>query len=308
MAWNSCNISAPGSVMILGEHAVLHGSRAIVCAVNHRMTFIASPCDLPVLKIKSDLGQYESPLDSLKENHTFRFVLEAFKGLDSDKGIDLTIHSEMSDQVGLGTSAAVTACACALRAWIESGDTRPDAILNKTVNVIRTAQGSGSGSDAAATIFGGCVAYDAETLDVTPLTLENELALIYAGYKRSTPEVLNIVNTWAKDHPDEATDIYSDMKHSVDRAALSLQQGDNPAFLETVRKYQLAMKRLGVCDEILASILRGLSTQPGVTAAKISGSGLGDCVIAFGDAKARIEGYTTIEIAIDPKGLHIEPI
>ena len=43
MAQKSYSATAPGSLMLLGEHAVLAGKSALVCAVNKRMRITLTP-------------------------------------------------------------------------------------------------------------------------------------------------------------------------------------------------------------------------------------------------------------------------
>ena len=54
----SITTSAPGSLMLLGEHAVLEGSRALVCAINRRITVELRVRSDRVVKIVSELGDY----------------------------------------------------------------------------------------------------------------------------------------------------------------------------------------------------------------------------------------------------------
>ena len=42
--------------MLLGEHAVLHGFRSVVCAIDRRIQITLTPLPEPVLEIESALG------------------------------------------------------------------------------------------------------------------------------------------------------------------------------------------------------------------------------------------------------------
>ena len=42
--------------MLLGEHAVLHGYRSVVCAIDRRMEVLLTPLRDRVLRIDSALG------------------------------------------------------------------------------------------------------------------------------------------------------------------------------------------------------------------------------------------------------------
>ena len=113
--------SAPGSLMLLGEHAVLHGKHALVCAINRRITIRLFPSLDNTVKIVSDLGNYQSPLDNLVDHPSFRFVLQAIRQQIQHvpRGFELKIDSEFSADIGFGSSAAVTvATHASLMHWI----------------------------------------------------------------------------------------------------------------------------------------------------------------------------------------------
>jgi mevalonate kinase len=61
---------------------------------------------------------------------------------------------------------------------------------------------------------------------------------------------------------------------------------------------------LGVNDETLSSLIFALRKQPDIYGAKISGSGLGDCVIGIGSVE---EGFNAnrIDIAVSSSGIEM---
>jgi mevalonate kinase len=63
----------------------------------------------------------------------------------------------------------------------------------------------------------------------------------------------------------------------------------------------------GVCDANLERLLDVLRSRKDVHGAKISGSGLGDCVVAVGqiDEAASIP-FRHIPVAFDPEGIIVE--
>ena len=58
--------------------------------------------------------------------------------------------------------------------------------------------------------------------------------------------------------------------------------------------YQELVKTLGVSDTKLDQIVAQAQRHRGLWAAKISGSGLGDCVLSFGDVP---DGFTPVNFA-----------
>ena len=117
----SLTASAPGSLMLLGEHAVLHGRRALVSSVHQRLSVTLSVRADRMVGIHSALGTHQTPLDELAPHPKFRFVLAALATTTPrlERGLDLHIASEFSDQIGFGSSAAVTVATVAVLQGIE---------------------------------------------------------------------------------------------------------------------------------------------------------------------------------------------
>ena len=65
--------------MLMGEHAVLHGQPALVCAISKRMKVELVPRQDRDVLLHSALGEHETSLDELSPNESFRFVLGAIR-------------------------------------------------------------------------------------------------------------------------------------------------------------------------------------------------------------------------------------
>ena len=62
---------------------------------------------------------------------------------------------------------------------------------------------------------------------------------------------------------------------------------DWPVFAEQLNAYQDLMVELRVSDPMLDALVARARSEAGVMAAKISGSGLGDCILALGPLVAQ---------------------
>ncbi|MGB0732694.1 MAG: GHMP kinase, partial [Pontibacterium sp.] len=63
---------------------------------------------------------------------------------------------------------------------------------------------------------------------------------------------------------------------------------------------------LGVCDKTIAEIIWLMRECKGVQGAKISGSGLGDCVVALGAVPASAMCYEAIPVNVSKTGVVID--
>jgi len=59
--------SAPGKIILFGEHFVVHGTPAILAAIDKRVTVTSTFTENKTLKINSELGIVEVPISSSHE-------------------------------------------------------------------------------------------------------------------------------------------------------------------------------------------------------------------------------------------------
>lgn len=277
--------SAPANVMLMGEHSVVYGQPALVASLAPRIQIEWTQRDDRQLEIISELAHFTTSLDQIEDHPKLRFVLAALKAVAPklSQGWTLRIHSEFPDDWGLGSSAAVlaaclvgleTICQLKLSDW---------ARFELGHRCILDVQGRGSGADLAASLTGGLVFFDPTKQCIQPIPVSLDLCLVYSGYKTPTSQVLaQVAENWA-DRPEALQALYQQMGDTTRSAYQSLikpNSAQDSAFYQQVEHYQQLMTQLGVSDTTLDDILAQLSTR--LPAAKISGSGLGDCVIGFG--------------------------
>ncbi len=304
-AISTIKVSAPGSIMLMGEHAVLYGYRAIACAVDKYMQVSLQPRQDRDVVIHSALSEYQSNLDQLEPDDQLTFVLYAVRQVSEELefGFELTITSEFSHTVGLGSSAAVTAAVVAALAAYVGEVLDKAALFERALAVVHGVQGRGSGTDLAASVYGGLIAYTVEPRQVESLPGLPPISLVYTGYKTRTPDVLAIVADKAAHQPDIYQSLYQ-LMHTVStkaEAAINLENWE--ALGELMNIYQGLMEALGVNDATLADIIYQLRTASGIQGAKISGSGLGDCVVALGRNEELNIPYESIPVAVSQQGV-----
>ena len=293
--------------MLLGEHAVLHGFRCIVCAVNQRMRIIVQPRNDTSINIDSELGQFQTDLQNPLVDNTFRFVLSA---IDQHKefltrGFDLKIESDFTSLVGLGSSAAVTAAMTAAIFHLAGLDLEPIKIFDHSLITVRTVQGSGSGADLAASVFGGLLLYRFHPNEIVPLKNIYPIEVVYSGSKKPTTEVIQIVEKQRQQFPEQFANIFSAMDSSAERAAKAINENDWITVGQLLTLNQGLMDAIGVCTKKLSDIVHVMRQDPGILGAKISGSGLGDCVVGLGRLSNKT-GLQTLPLVMSEEGVKID--
>jgi mevalonate kinase len=94
--------SAPAKVILSGEHAVVYGKPALICAIDLRLHFSVS-----VAK-KKPKNKIIAKIDSIITSY-----LTKQKSPFLDQGFDYSIESEIPIGAGLGSSAALSVASVA---------------------------------------------------------------------------------------------------------------------------------------------------------------------------------------------------
>ena len=286
--------SAPGSLMLLGEYAVLLGKSALVCAVNKRMSVMIEPRLDNKLIISSTLGNLEIELrechpsalgkfEEIKVTQPFQFVIATlnFFRKQLPSGCHISITSEFSDKIGFGSSAAVTVSLIkALSAWLDLSLTDLN-IIRDARSIIRKVQGLGSGADVAACVLGGVIAYKAQALQAEKLPYVFPITAIYSGYKTPTVEAVTKVNELAAQHPKVIKSLFQTIGLCAEQGIQAVRTQDWQSLGKIMNLQQDLMRALGVSTPLLNDMLICLH-EKNILGAKISGSGLGDCIVALG--------------------------
>ncbi len=299
---------APGSLMCMGEHAVLHGKRALVCAVNRRLHATIEGRRDRLIRITSDLGEDAAPLDALPDRPPFRFVWATLRAHAPylTAGCDIHLHAEFSATIGLGSSAAVTvALTAALRAH-EARAVDRWTVFEEARRIIRSVQRGGSGADTAASVFGSLLEYRADPIKIEPLHATHPITVLYSGYKTPTPDVIAHVETERSRRPALFEGFFFEIDEAV-RDAVDAICRDNWAELGLLLdRNQALLVAIGVSDPTLGAMVSALRADPAILGAKISGAGLGDCVLGLGHAQTKAIPYEQIPCAITQEGVKIE--
>ncbi|MBN1543626.1 GHMP kinase, partial [candidate division KSB1 bacterium] len=208
---------------------------------------------------------------------------------------------------GLGSSAAVTAAAvAALSVWL-GDDLSPDRLLQDALRIVHTIQGSGSGADIAAAVYGGVLLYHSQPARVVAsLPAQVPLTAVYSGAKTPTVEVIRRVQSLHRAHPQLVEAIFDLMEHSALQAAEAWKRGNHATVGEIFNINQGLMDGLGLNTPALNEIVYALRQRPGIYGAKISGSGLGDCVVGLGETgKGDLPGER-LPLRISEEGVKID--
>jgi mevalonate kinase len=296
----------PGSLMLLGEHAVLHDASAIVCAVDKYLKVTLYPNPSDQIKIYSkEFTEHKLSRFNIKVAKPYEFVLAAIKLFTNQlpSGFELQIDADFTSKIGFGSSAAVTAGVVAVLCnWIDPKATKLD-LFHIAKTAILNIQEIGSCADLAASIFGGVILYKKHPVSIEPLSNLPALTVQYSGYKTPTQQVIKIVEQSRAENPEIYKNIFDTMGLCVTQGAKHIKNKNWSALGEIFNTYNGLMHAIGVSDKVLSSLVEDLRCYSGIYGSKISGAGLGDCIIGLGSV---IEDIKQIPVNISKQGMICE--
>ncbi len=302
-------VSAPGTLMIAGEHAVLHDKHALVAAVDQRVSVALAPRKDNTIAIHSALGEREMSRHAIDAARPFHFLGAVMEKLSDafPVGFDLTIVADFPADVGLGSSSAVTVAAlAAINTWLTGSFPDRKTLMRDAIAIIREVQGMASGADVAAAVWGGILLYKATPEVISRYETLPPIALVYAGYKTPTPDVIRLVEEARAESPDGFEALFDRIDKCVLFANSTLKAENWGLLGSVINAGQKLMARLGVCDNALASIVETMSAMHTIHGAKISGSGLGDCVLGIGTLDTVEWPYRAIPVNLSKEGVRRE--
>jgi mevalonate kinase len=280
--------SAPGKLMLLGEHAVVYGYPCIVTAISQRLSVSDSPTE------------YAGDT---------RFIDAAVK-LWGDAKTKLSATCAFSGCYGFGSSSAVTVAT--LKAL------RPDApnkeIFDTAYKIVLDIQSAGSGFDVAAATYGGTLYY-IKNKSIEPLVIKDMPLIVgYTGIKSNTVDLVSMVADKRKKYPEKVERIFQGIAKLVDEAKQKMLEGDWERVGRLMDFNQEYLRDLGVSSEKLETLIKAAKSA-GAYGAKLSGAGGGDCMIALAPADKRqaVEeaitkaGGEIVQVTPNAEGVRVEP-
>ncbi len=282
MACDWIKVRAPGSVMLFGEHAVLTGKPAMVAAIDQYITVTLEKRADDIIEINSNtFSPYTTHLKELTIAKPYNFVLACLiqQHQKITQGLTIRIASTIDPNLGLGSSAAITV---ALLSALDTLFQIKMDVWRNAREAIRDVQGRGSGMDALASLHGGVLYYTPRTEKALALAPRSDLHLFYSGYKTPTATVLQRVQESFKGSESILDSIYDAIGKTVELACHAWQRDDIALLAHCMEIHQGLQHALQVSDAHTDRLRHWLRERVAVEAVKISGSGLGDCLLALG--------------------------
>lgn len=304
MAQPYFSASAPGSLILMGEYAVLAGYPCLVLAINQTITVTITPNSSTELRVESSVGNYTSDINHITIEPPLEYVLTALTHYSPlPSGAHISIQSEIKPTLGLGSSAAVTiALLQALSTWTKK-KISPEELFKAGLAVIHQVQGKGSGADLAASIYGGALSFKASPFIIKQLTPRPAITVVYSGHKTTTTQALHNLSDKMQTETHYLNEVFASLGTLATQSIDAFNQQDWTTLGSLMNSAQKTLKAFGVSTDKIDEITQTLTANPSIYGAKLSGSGLGDCVIALGELTENPFGTALLPLHIQTQGV-----
>ncbi len=339
---NKVAVSAPGKLILFGEHAVVYNKPCLVTAVDQRLRLTIEILNIPEFQLEApdvNVINYKKQIGQIGKGDipkSVKFVEIAVKNIFNviarradvrssparqaqndeaiSSGLRITTKSEFSSKLGFGSSSASTVCAIKAMSELFNLNLTPKEIFDLSYQTVLDVQGSGSGFDVAAAVYGGTIYFLTGGKTIKPLAISHlPLVIGYSGVKADTVTLINQVKKQAEKYPKVIEKIYSSIEELVELAKIKLLENDLESFGGLMNINQGYLDALGVSNSKLANMIYA-ARSAGAYGAKLSGAGGGDCIIAITPEKNRMAvekaiikaGGEIIDVSTNARGVKIE--
>ena len=284
--------SAPGKIILTGEHFVVYDEPALVVAIDRRVTVKVAERKDKALRIVSDLGigVFEDDLYRVEKGGTdSRSFLEPVKiaaetvmdKVQVKQGLDIFIQSSIPVAAGLGSSSATAVATVASVGRILEANLSQKDIFDLSLVAERFVHITPSGVDPAIATYGGVILYERGE-GITRFQDTPDLALVIGntGLTRNTGNLIRHVRE-RRDSLYKVIDPLIELAGNLTRNAVeTLRNGDLVKFGELMDVNHGLLVAVGVSNEVLDRLVYATRIA-GALGAKLTGAGGGGCMVAL---------------------------
>jgi mevalonate kinase len=276
-----------GKVILLGEHAVVHGYPAIAAGIERGAHAEAVPADRDLLLLDPwDLVLEPDPEGDEPLQRAFAAVLGTY---EDRPPLRVRCKAELPAGAGLGCSAAIgVAVLDAIDEALERPRSRTE--LGEAALVWeRIFHGNPSGVDNTMSAVGG-VALFVRGEPLRPIHSNKPLHLVigYSGESSSTKDMVASVRRQLESDPERVGKAFEGIETLVRNAKLAIEAGDLIALGQLLDLNHTLLSSLMLCTTKLDAMCQA-ARAAGALGAKMTGAGGGGCMFALAAKKDSAE-------------------
>lgn len=267
-----------GKVILLGEHAVVHGYPAIAVGIDRGVVAEASPADDDLLRLSPwDMDVRPDPTGEPLE----RAFAVALSGHSERPPIEVRAEVGLPGGAGLGCSAAIGVAVLHAIDEALGLERSREELAEAAYDWEKIFHGNPSGIDNTMSAVGG-VALFRKGEPLQPLRSNKPLHLVvgYSGQSPSTREMVSSVARQLESDPVRVKKAFEAIDVLVRNATLAIEAGDHVALGQLLDLNHTILSSLMLCTTKLDEMCQA-ARRAGALGAKMTGGGGGGCMIAL---------------------------
>lgn len=298
---------APGKIILVGEHAVLYGAKAIAMPLDQGIRVAVSQKGLkdsggPLIKGVGPFFMGETFLNRQKKGPkvlelALEYLTRVFKAYNEN--VAIIIDGSLPPGCGLGSSAALSVAL--IRATYRfMGESLGDETLHEHVLALETIfHGRPSGIDHTVVIDGRTIAYRlfGEKAQANPIAIARELSLVVviSGPHNGTKNAVQSLSERMRRQNSAYRRIFTDLDHIASEMEQALITGQLSSVGELMNIAQGYLNALSLSTEHIEKLCV-IAREHGALGAKLTGAGGGGAVIALceGHEQAVLNAYRSM--------------
>jgi mevalonate kinase len=309
--------SAPGKLILFGEHFVVYGLPAIATAIEARTTATVEKAD----KYSLEDNRPETPgYKAEKYGQQIDSVKRIFKAMGIDPGktpVKISLGGDLVAASGIGASAAsCSAIAAALNDYFGLGLDK-EKLNDIAYEGEKGYHGVPSGIDNSCSTFGGFILFTKgpDRNIISPISLRLSLAMVVGntGITSNTMKVVEEVKRQREESPEKFKAIFDMYSRIAGDAKDAIEKKDPARIGALMSKNHGLLREIGVSCKELEELV-DMAMKNGALGAKLTGTGKGGLMIALAEEKdarniaAAIDkaGYKSQITKIGAEGVRVE--
>lgn len=300
--------TAPGKIILLGEHAVVYGRPALAAPLSNLIVEanLVEQAEPGFLVHSVDLGQQFWLAEAEQNNPLAQAIWLTLEALDQPDppAAKLTIKSSLPIAAGLGSGAAVSVAIIRALSLHLGAPLRPEEQSALAYQVEKLHHGTPSGIDNTVIAHGAPV-YFVKDKTMTTLDIGAPFELLIADSGVSTPTseaVAGVRRRW-QEAQSRYEGMFDEIGKLADQARRAIAAGEIGTLGYLMDQNQTLLFDIGVSSPELETLVEA-ARRAGALGAKLSGGGLGGNMIALIDPSKAGQVSSALERAGAVRVLH----